>query len=563
MYNFYETTTEKKEDVNEIKQTDSIIVEEVELSESSHNKIQQKFMTRLIEPMSKVFQGNFSVIFSMFCVIPVYFHIYNLSIKDEKNIDPDVVNELKERSKLSFDSIPLSSAYCCVDLGNREIAIHISFFKEKDMNLDEFIDKIINYHPKTLGFIYMHEIMHIFNRDLESFESHLRTAQYLFKEIKGEDIGKEHAQRYSNIACDFHINSTLLRKNAIFNDGSFINFILYSRDYNSDNMSVYEIMEDVIKTSKVNIIRFGGMSGNSKNNGNKNENNKDGEGSNSESDGSNDKNGNSKGGKIIISETKAGKIVEVDMGEEKIKGEPDKDHTDPNDTTSGLSDMVRDIVNDMVSKVRGIGSNEILSQLGIPLEVKMNWARLLRRRMSYLCGEKTNKDKTTWTNPNIFSRHVATLPGPEKKYRMPRIYVAIDSSGSMSDEELRKINYILKELNAKGYPITTIIHDFEISKIERFEPKDRGIQEFIKYRYSSGGTSHNDVFQFIEDELKTYADYKKSIVLIASDMYSDIDQIYKKFKWTKYVSTIGLVVDSFTNGNNNYKMPFGETIVIE
>lgn len=534
------------------KELNGLKIEELSISQEDQHRIQQKFMTRLVEPMSKVFQGNFSIIFSMFCVIPVYFHIYDVSI--DENVDNDnILKMLKSRTKLTFDSIPLSSAYCCIDPKKREIEIHISFFKEKNIALDEFIDKLISLHSKTLGFIYMHEIMHIFNRDLESYNSHIKKVQELFKEIKGMEIDKSQAQSFSNIACDFHINSTLLRNISVFNDGSFINFILYSKNYNSDKMTVYDIMADVIKTAEIETYNFN-IDGYEPNDNENNSDNQSNNGNTSPSKGT-------KTGKIVVSRTEAGKIVTVDM-ETEIKDNIDKDQLDPKDITT-TSDMIKDIVNDMVAKVRGMGSSEILSSLGIPLDVKMNWARKLKRRLGYLCSEKTDKNKTTWSNPNKYTKHIAVLPGPDKKFKMPTIYVAVDSSGSMSNDDLRKINYILKELNTKGYPITVIVHDYNINKIDKFKPKDTAINKFIKFRYSCGGTSHIEVFKYIENELKTYADYKKAIVLIASDMYSDIDKIYDKYKWTRYVSTIGLVLDSYGSRSKKYKMPFGETIYIE
>jgi hypothetical protein len=554
-----------KDTENQIKQLNNISVEELDITDYDHKQIEQKFMTRIVKPMSDVFAGDFSVIFSMFCVIPVHFHIYNIDIEDASILDDNIIEEIKDRTELTFDSIPLSSAYCCVNVHRREIEIHISFFKKRDVELKTFIDKIINYHARTLGFIYMHEIMHIFNRDLESFDAHIQTAQRLFKEKHNEEISKQYSQQFCNIACDFHINSTLLRKNQVFNDGSFVNFILYSQDYNSDNMSVYDILENVIETAEVNVYSFGDCNSSQSDNGSGDSSEESGsdDSKNNETDGEKSKNNSGKNkkhtGKIIVSKTKAGKKVDIDLDGEIIKGIDEMENDGSNTDGLSVSDIIGDVVNDMVTKVRGLGSNNVLSQLGIPLAVKMNWARKLRRRMAYLCGEKKQRDETTWTNPNIYYKHIATLPGPIKRGKMPKIYILVDSSGSMSNEELRKINYILKELNTKGFPIITIIHDYSISRIDRFEAKSKHINNFIQYRYSCGGTSHEDVFNYIENELTNRKEYKKSIVLIASDMYSDIDQIYKNYKWIKHVSTIGLAFGR----NNNYQLPFGETIDIE
>jgi len=172
------------------------------------------------------------------------------------------------------------------------------------------------------------------------------------------------------------------------------------------------------------------------------------------------------------------------------------------------------------------------------------------------CYEKTNNYDVSWARPNKVVRSpFYRLPGTQYFKDKPYVILTYDSSGSMGREELRKINYVLNTIHKKGFDIIVIVHTDRINDIQEYSAKDTvELDKFIQNRKWIGGTSHSKVFEWIEE--RTKVDRKKYMVLIASDMVSDIDTEYKKYRWPKEVKTIGISTTTLS-------LPFGVTVHID
>jgi predicted metal-dependent peptidase len=120
-----------------------------------------------------------------------------------------------------------------------------------------------------------------------------------------------------------------------------------------------------------------------------------------------------------------------------------------------------------------------------------NWREILRRFV-----EQTMPCDYSWTQPN--RRYIAAglyLPGTVRE-NMPRLAVAIDTSGSIGVEELnlfaRELTQILHE--ARPEAIDVIYCDSAVRRVETFSPDD---SEITLGAHGGGGTLFQPVFDHV------------------------------------------------------------------
>ncbi len=126
-------------------------------------------------------------------------------------------------------------------------------------------------------------------------------------------------------------------------------------------------------------------------------------------------------------------------------------------------------------------------------EPKIPWREVLRRFV-----ENNAKNDYSWTYPSSRYAHTGMYL-PSIKSDELDIVVAIDSSGSVSDEELNQfiaeVDAISKELHAT---MTVMCCDTQLGEIQEFTPYDTvGVNIKIDRR---GGTEFKPVFDYVEKE---------------------------------------------------------------
>lgn len=132
------------------------------------------------------------------------------------------------------------------------------------------------------------------------------------------------------------------------------------------------------------------------------------------------------------------------------------------------------------------------------LKPKVNWLQALRQKLRFGCSRKTSRD-ITWTQPNrrflgagyIFPSNV----GPDQ----PKIAFAIDTSGSMSQQDLKQavseLEDIRRKFNAKVYFLDCDAGVYQSRWIDPFEP--------LPALQGGGGTDFAPVFDhLIEKRIK-------------------------------------------------------------
>lgn len=214
-----------------------------------------------------------------------------------------------------------------------------------------------------------------------------------------------------------------------------------------------------------------------------------------------------------------------------------------------------------LSKFKGFGSTSILSALGVPIETEVDWTKRILNKIYNSYMEKSRKVISSWTTPNILTRHIANLPTQLHYDLDVTLYITVDSSGSMNDTDLQKINYLIRFFQEHDIPMIVLVHDGDCEtdsdKIKIFDIDDiESLNKFIAYRYRSGGTSHRGVFKKIEELLNNPRDRKKAIVLVCSDLYSDISECWEDYTWPKKVETF------FVTRTVDAQTPFGTVIYI-
>ena len=154
-----------------------------------------------------------------------------------------------------------------------------------------------------------------------------------------------------------------------------------------------------------------------------------------------------------------------------------------------------------------------------------------------------NIRKTDWSRPN--RRNNGTLVFNPRKYSVTkkRILLAIDSSGSISDEEMGEfLTYVIDLLSQTGLSATLLKFDTQINDRIEIDSSQYDLNELMR-RTCYGGTDFDCIFEFILENENEYGG-----LIIFSDMFANISG-----KYTDYDAVPSLFVSN--NNRVNIKVP--------
>lgn len=214
-----------------------------------------------------------------------------------------------------------------------------------------------------------------------------------------------------------------------------------------------------------------------------------------------------------------------------------------NDTLDDhITDLAESIKNTFKNYSRGTSSATIFDELFVEQKVKTGWLKKLTAKFQREVFHKTADFSCSWAGVSSTYRHI--FKSPKKKFQSTSIelVISVDQSGSMNNEELGKLTYLVRKQGKAISKITVILHDTEVIETFVLESntdisEDPEFINALGTRYSSGGTSHYHVFALI-DSLNL--DYDKSIYISFSDNCSDIPNSLSKFPALKQLETIWL-----------------------
>lgn len=202
---------------------------------------------------------------------------------------------------------------------------------------------------------------------------------------------------------------------------------------------------------------------------------------------------------------------------------------------------------DQLSK--GSLPGDFAEYLNAMFKVEIPWGDILEDAIKYP-ARYSNK---SWSAPDFYmprrsasGERINTRLMGRKMSKSPYTLVcAIDSSGSISTEELKKFLGIVCSSHIYFKEIVVLVHDYVIQ--DEIVIKNFGCEEDVFEKIRSvkgrGGTSHKEVFQRIEAMTD---DFKISSVIFLTDFYSDVEELYNNYSFMKDNETVWVLTSNNT-----------------
>jgi len=177
--------------------------------------------------------------------------------------------------------------------------------------------------------------------------------------------------------------------------------------------------------------------------------------------------------------------------------------------------------------------SDVIDYIDDILEVKIAWEEILEVAIMYFAQ---TQDLPSWSRKNIYIRNVR-LPGYMDGFDTQVLVCCIDSSGSISNSDLKKFVGVILSSIKHFKKLRILVHDVDVHQefVLDNEPNQDDILRTLREIKGRGGTSHKPVFDRIEilnrEELI-------SATIFLTDFWSDVEQIYKKFEWIKEVPSV-------------------------
>ena len=437
------------------------------------------------------------------------------------------------------------------EFGNPDrMVVFLVFRKPRSMtSWDKYFNMFIHgqnakRYVNNLAMIYLHEALHLLNRH---YDFYLNEKYKSFVLQKNSKMPEETIHQILNMAFDFWINSFILEEasnNSIidgFRKDNDTFFGLYDPHLSHSKMTQMEILESLLDEAEISSQKIyaapQGESGDGDSSGGEDE-SEDGDSSGEESeDGEGQNQGKGEGQNQGEGEgEEIGELVTVDIHGQQLNVfydkrqhvDPSKNEKDDKSAEESLAKAMDSAREAMLNKLKGSGSQTMLQKLGVPIEVPIDWFKELKGSVFTMVQKYAPKRTQTWSKLKSKYRHISPMPGNFHYENKMIALISIDQSGSMSDEDLKKINYVLIELQKYAQEFIILKHDDEISDITTLKGSEKvKLQDYLQKREKCGGTSHKEVFAKIK-ELKTSKKYRqnKFIYLSFSDNYSDIERVY-------------------------------------
>jgi predicted metal-dependent peptidase len=187
---------------------------------------------------------------------------------------------------------------------------------------------------------------------------------------------------------------------------------------------------------------------------------------------------------------------------------------------------------------------EIIQEL---LEPKLDWRDILRDFV-----ERAARNDYSWKQPNRrFLSQGIILPSLNSK-EIGTACVAVDTSGSVSNDELRQfateVNSILEEY--QDITITVIYCDTQVAHVDEFHSVDMPVQMKM---HGGGGTDFRPPFKWVRDNI----DGKPTCMIYFTDMECN------RFPKDPGYPTIWVQTKTMYSGNHWDDPPFGEVVTMD
>ena len=384
----------------------------------------------------------------------------------------------------------------------------------------KFIDTLEN--ANELVYIILHEMVHILNKHLSrGFNA---AYQILF------NIAADHV---INSALDADIRSGALKGLKSPNSRVIINSL------EGQNLSVEEVYKYLADHATITTEKF----------------TFDPNGSDEcQANGENDEDGSEEGenqgkGKpnknTTIELTKV--HVKMDDGQEFTYYQDfSADGQDVENAEQDIQDDARRILNSPIyetSKNKGSGSSKMMELIQEAVKVEIPWTELLESVIKTNITEKSDNKSWSRVNKRMYPYNMI-LPYNDMEETYDTLWIIVDTSGSISSYELKKVVHIVKTSMYHFKRVIKIDHDVQCydkyKKIYDSTTIDN-LETDISIEFTGrGGTSHKYVYDYIEsiyeeNSMDSAEMQVPGLILFITDFESDIQSIHHTYKWPKEI----------------------------
>ena len=226
-------------------------------------------------------------------------------------------------------------------------------------------------------------------------------------------------------------------------------------------------------------------------------------------------------------------VTDLDTGEKFVVGNNEAD-SDTQRAVDQFSRLAGEIYSNF--KGRGCGSGSIFEVFEEFFRTDLPWDKILENIIRKNVTLSPNSRGWQTLNKKFLGLGF-TLPGTtyDEDVKVDVGVVSIDTSGSISSEELGMFADVLVESLDYFERIVLITHDSEIKQHEEFFSYDkdrlRNYIQSVGFR-GRGGTSHADVFRRIQ-EIHDRSSVGVSIYIGLTDGWSDVDAEWETNAWSR------------------------------
>lgn len=415
------------------------------------------------------------------------------------------------------DFIQLTSFY--TKIGNTtEVFFTFLYNEEKDLKA---IERHIERHGIFLAFVYMHELQHIIRKHVTTSYNTmmLRIADGIQDPHTIINVAEDYAINYS--IKDLFVASPLAKRWPEIEKCG-----LYNSKYHSEQMSDIDILKDLKANAKQpQCSSMGAGSGLEK---------------------------------VEMDGTTSIQPTAAEQGK-STSGNDNKTDTSIDDADISASDLAESIQDLISQQTRGTAAGDLFDQLFSSIKVETGWFKKIKASFKRKVYYMTHDYSTSWSNLNSTYRHIYKAPKKQFIDTKLEIVLSVDHSGSVSTEALQRLLYLMEETSKTISKLTVLIHDTRI--VKEFVVEDdfdisnnKQFKEALATRYVVGGTSHSDVFNWLDTNIK---DFSKTIYLSYSDNYSDIPQ-----EWAKHPKLRNMTSYFVCTKSNPMRVPGGIDIAL-
>lgn len=186
-------------------------------------------------------------------------------------------------------------------------------------------------------------------------------------------------------------------------------------------------------------------------------------------------------------------------------------------------------------KRKGSKSGQLLELIKESIKVDIPWEDLLEHVIKTSITEISDNRSWKRVNKRMYNYNMI-LPSNELDETYDSLYIFVDTSGSVSSVELRKFVHIIRASMYHFKKVVKLDHDtilYTKHKIEYDASTINKLESDLSVEFTGrGGTSHREVYEFIEDLYINHYDEFPGLIILLTDFESDIDTLHKSGKFT-------------------------------